>query len=238
MQEHTSLTVQQAASNKEILVGHTHHLLMKELGLSRVYVQNGYHNYSQMNTKQHAFEFLKSGWIIYWRMQLVSWDYDCRWVLDLFVRSRNETTKHTMGQKRSSSARKSSCHEVRLKGHVNCFFDSRVIIYSHFVPQGHTINASYRISILKQLLHVHILQNRLDYQNGHFKLHHDNVRPHVPSSVLQFLDEKNNVLVIPHLPHSPDLAPATSFCSLCSRKNWRSVVLSRVTLSLVLYRRN
>ncbi len=61
-------------------------------------------------------------------------------------------------------------------------FESRGMIYSHFVPHGHTINVTYHISVLKRLLHVP------DYQNGHFKLHRDNTRPHVTASVLQFLN--------------------------------------------------
>ncbi len=112
------------------------------------------------------------------------------------------------------------------------FFDSRGIIYSHFVPHGLTINATYYISILKQLLRMHISQKRPDYRNGPFRLQHDNGKLHMSlfSSSIKKKKEKN-IPVIPHSLYSPGLALPTFFYSPHSRNSSRCVVLSYATLS-------
>jgi len=48
------------------------------------------------------------------------------------------------------------------------------------------------------------------WSSGDWCLHHDNAPALTASSVQQFL-AKNNMMVIPHPPHSPDLAPCDFF---------------------------
>src|SRR5436190_4438061 len=92
---------------------------------------------------------------------------------------------------------------------VITFFYYRVMVYTHTVPQGQTINAEYYILVLKQLMKDHIPKKRPDLV-GRWKLHHDNARPHVANAVLQYLAKKE-VETVPHPPYSPDLAPNDFF---------------------------
>jgi len=72
-----------------------------------------------------------------------------------------------------------------------------------------TIRRLAILAILKQLMKDHIPKKRPDLV-GRWKLHHDNARPHVANTVLQFLAKKE-VETVPHPPYSPDLAPNDFF---------------------------
>lgn len=84
------------------------------------------------------------------------------------------------------------------------FFDHKGVIYQHAVPPKTTVNGEYYVSVLK-ILRQHISRKRHELV-GNWTLHHDNARPHVATSVQQYLS-KCNIKIMPHPPYSPDLAP-------------------------------
>ena len=61
--------------------------------------------------------------------------------------------------------------------------DYRGLVYTHTVPQGQTINGEYYILVLEKLIKDDIPKKRPDLVRR-WKLHHDNVRPHVANTVL------------------------------------------------------
>ncbi len=87
------------------------------------------------------------------------------------------------------------------------FFDHKGVIFTHWVPQGQEVNKEYMIKVLKR---VYIQNKRPEMMNGRFKVHMDNVRPHVAKIVLEWL-HKHGIEVVRHPAYSPDLAPNDFF---------------------------
>ncbi|XP_046685374.1 histone-lysine N-methyltransferase SETMAR-like [Homalodisca vitripennis] len=90
------------------------------------------------------------------------------------------------------------------------------MVYTHTILQGQTINGEYYILVLKQLIKDHFPKKQPD-PVGLWKLHHDNARPHVANTVLQFLPKKG-IETVPHSPYSPDLAPNNFFLYAQAKK--------------------
>ena len=86
------------------------------------------------------------------------------------------------------------------------FFDSKGLIYTHYVPKGQTINADYFITVLKTFLRA-LRERRPHKWSIGWVLHMDNARPHTANKTMDFLASKN-ITLVPHPPYSPDLAPA------------------------------
>ena len=85
------------------------------------------------------------------------------------------------------------------------FFDLDGIVRAEFVPRNTTVNTEYYKGLLEHLRNdVHRKQPE-KWANG-FILHHDNALRHTSLLVRQFLSNKN-IMVCPHPPYSPDLAP-------------------------------
>jgi len=70
---------------------------------------------------------------------------------------------------------------------------------------GRTVTADYYISVLTTMLQ-HFKKKWPKRKISEILLHHDNARPHVAHSVVEFLD-KYGIQIVPHPPYSPDLAP-------------------------------
>ncbi len=97
------------------------------------------------------------------------------------------------------------------------FHDIDGVLLSEFVPRNQTVNADYYVQILKKLKdrirhkRPGMWSGGRDGETDHdFKLHHDNVLPHVAAKTLAFLGE-NNIQMVPHPQYSPDLAPCDFF---------------------------
>jgi len=88
---------------------------------------------------------------------------------------------------------------------IGDFFDSEGFLYQHAVTLGRTVTADYYISVLTTMLQ-HFKKKRPKRKISEILLHHDNARPHVAHSVVEFLD-KYGIQIVPHPPYSPDLAP-------------------------------
>ncbi len=82
---------------------------------------------------------------------------------------------------------------------VITFFDSRGLVYTHYVPQGQTANAAYFMKVLKTFL-VHVCTKRHDlWATKSWWLHMDNARPHTAKATMDFIESKGIKLVTPPL---------------------------------------
>ncbi len=109
----------------------------------------------------------------------------------------------------SSSSKTKKVHQWKSASKVILcvFFDAQGVIYQHVVPPKTKINAIYYVQVFGSL-QKHINKNRPEIVRS-WILHQNNVRPHVASSVCNFL-EKREIPTVAHPPYSPDLAPCDS----------------------------
>ncbi|UYV62563.1 hypothetical protein LAZ67_2001108 [Cordylochernes scorpioides] len=84
------------------------------------------------------------------------------------------------------------------------------VVHHEFLPQGRTVNKEYYLQVMRNLREA-IRQKRPDlWKNKNWLLHHDNAPAHTSLLVHDFL-AKNNTLMMPQQPYSPDLAPCDFF---------------------------
>ncbi|UYV76603.1 hypothetical protein LAZ67_14001429 [Cordylochernes scorpioides] len=89
---------------------------------------------------------------------------------------------------------------------LTVFFDCRGVVHHEFLPQGRTVNKEYYLQVMRNLREA-IRQKRPDlWKNKNLLLHHDNTPAHT-SLLVRDLLAKNNTLMMPQPPYSPDLAP-------------------------------
>ena len=90
-----------------------------------------------------------------------------------------------------------------------CFFDQEGIVHREFFPPAMTVNADFYCDVLRKLRENVRRKRPQKWQNQNL-INHDNAPAHRSFRVSQFL-AKNNMTVILHPPHSPDLAPCDFF---------------------------
>ncbi|UYV66949.1 hypothetical protein LAZ67_4003429 [Cordylochernes scorpioides] len=84
--------------------------------------------------------------------------------------------------------------------------DEAGVVHHEFLPQGRTVNKEYYLQVMRNLREA-IRQKCPDlWKNKNWLLHHDNAPAHTSLLVRDFL-AKNNTLMMPQPPYSPDLAP-------------------------------
>ncbi|UYV73900.1 hypothetical protein LAZ67_11001345 [Cordylochernes scorpioides] len=88
--------------------------------------------------------------------------------------------------------------------------DEAGVVHHEFLPQGRTVNKEYYLQVMRNLRES-IRQKRPDlWKNKNWLLHHDNAPAHISLLVRDILS-KNNTLMMPQRPYSPDLAPCDFF---------------------------
>lgn len=91
-----------------------------------------------------------------------------------------------------------------------CFFDANGIVHSEFVPQHQILDQVFYLDVMERLRNS-VRDKRPDFwQSGEWFFHHDNVSVHTAIPVRQYY-AKNNIVLLPHPPYSPDLAPCDFF---------------------------
>ncbi|UYV68774.1 hypothetical protein LAZ67_6000819 [Cordylochernes scorpioides] len=133
---------------------------------------------------------------------------DEAWVYGYDVETKAQSSQwklpHEPRPKKARQAR--SNVKVLLTG----FFDCRGVVHHEFLPQGRTVNKEYYLQVMRNLREA-IRQKRPDlWKNKNWLLHHDNAPAHTSLLVRDFL-AKNNTLMMPQPPYSPDLAPCDFF---------------------------
>ncbi|UYV65278.1 hypothetical protein LAZ67_3003783 [Cordylochernes scorpioides] len=133
---------------------------------------------------------------------------DQAWVYDYDV----ETKAQSSQWKLPHEPRPKKARQVRsnVKVLLTVFFDCRGVVHHEFLPQGRTVNKEYYLQVMRNLREA-IRQKRPDlWKNKNWLLHHDNAPAHTSLLVRDFL-AKNNTLMMPQPPYSPDLAPCDLF---------------------------
>jgi len=83
------------------------------------------------------------------------------------------------------------------------------IVQKEFLPPGQTVNAAFNVEVL-QRLRDNVRRKRPDQWRNTWLLHHDNAPAHAALLSRRFLTD-NNMTVVPHPPHSLDLALSDFF---------------------------
>jgi histone-lysine N-methyltransferase SETMAR len=87
------------------------------------------------------------------------------------------------------------------------FFRSTGLVHLTYLESGKSIdNIRYLNDCLKPIVNK-INQQRPLYSTKNMKFHHDNARPHIHSSVKDYLNSEN-FIIMDHPPYLPDLAPS------------------------------
>ena len=131
--------------------------------------------------------------------------------------------------KSPGSPRPKKARQVRsnIKSILICFFDQKGIVHKEFVPSGQTVNAAFYVEVLKRL-RKNVRRKLPDqWRNNTWLLHH--VPAHAALLTWPFLTN-NNMIVVPHPPYSPDLAPRDFLFPKVKMKlkGWRFQMLQEI----------
>jgi histone-lysine N-methyltransferase SETMAR len=88
---------------------------------------------------------------------------------------------------------------------AHCFFYVMGIVHHEFVPPNTMVNSDFYCDILRRL-RENVRRKRLALWRSHNWLHHDNAPAHTYLKTTEFVTN-NNVVIVPHPPYSPALAP-------------------------------
>ncbi|UYV78553.1 hypothetical protein LAZ67_16001984 [Cordylochernes scorpioides] len=123
-----------------------------------------------------------------------------------------ETKAQSSQWKLPHEPRPKKARQVRsnVKVLLTVFFDCRGVVHHEFLPQGRTVNKEYYLQVMRNLREA-IRQKRPNmWKNKNWLLHNDNAPAHT-SLLVRDLLAKNNTLMMPQPPYSPDLAPCDFF---------------------------
>jgi hypothetical protein len=84
------------------------------------------------------------------------------------------------------------------------------IVHHEFVPRGETVNKEFYLKVVKRLREAVRRKRPEAWTNKTWMLHHDNAPAHASLPICEFL-VKQETIVVPQPPYSPDLAPADFF---------------------------
>ena len=90
------------------------------------------------------------------------------------------------------------------------FFYWKGIVHHEFVPCGETVNKEFYFKVMKRLGEAVRRKRPEAWTNKTWMLHHDNAPAHASLLIREFL-AKQETIVVPQPPYSPDLAPADFF---------------------------
>ncbi|UYV63421.1 hypothetical protein LAZ67_2004019 [Cordylochernes scorpioides] len=204
------ITIREVAEDLNILIGLCHSIFINDLGMRRVAAKfvPKLHNCDQ---KQHRMNFANE------MLDSVRNDPNLlqrvitgneAWVYGYDV----ETKAQSSQWKLPHETRPKKARQVRsnVKVLLTVFFDCRGVVHHEFLPQGRTVNKEYYLQVMRNFREA-IRQKRPDlWKNKNLLLHHDNAPAHTSLLVRDFL-AKNNTLMMPQPPYSPDLAPCDFF---------------------------
>ncbi|UYV61861.1 hypothetical protein LAZ67_1006871 [Cordylochernes scorpioides] len=204
------ITVREVAEDLNISIGSCHSIFINDLGMRRV-AAKFVPKLLNCDQKQHrmniANEMLDSVHDDPNLLQRVITG-DEAWVYGNDM----ETKAQSSQWKLPHEPRPKKARQVRsnVKVLLTVFVDCRGVVHHEFLPQGRTVNKEYYLQGMRNLREA-IRQKCLDlWENKNWLLHHDNAPAHTSLLVRDFL-AKNNTLMMPQPPYSPDLAPCDFF---------------------------
>ncbi|UYV63726.1 hypothetical protein LAZ67_2005445, partial [Cordylochernes scorpioides] len=200
------ITVREVAEDLNISIVSCHSIFINDLGMRRI-AAKFVPKLLNCDQKQHrmniANEMLDSVGDDPNLLQRVITG-DEAWVYGYNV----ETKAQSSQWKLPHEPRPKKARQVRsnVKYLLTVFFDCRGVVHHEFLPQGRTVNKEYYLQVMRNLREA-IRQKRPDlWKNKNWLLHHDNAPAHTSLLLRDFL-AKNNTLMMPQPPYSPDLAP-------------------------------
>ena len=119
--------------------------------------------------------------------------YHSKWAID--QKSAGSRPRTTIGSEKSLLA---------------IFWSFTGFYYVHAVPEGSRYNSDFIIDSLLPGIEEKISETRPVLRMAKTKLHWDNARPHIAAKTLEQLAARN-VILLPHPPYSPDVAPSDFF---------------------------
>jgi histone-lysine N-methyltransferase SETMAR len=199
-------TIKDLALECDLSVGTIHTIIHKDLGLSKVSARWVPRLLSDNHKQQHlemARNFNKS----YFNQgkafleSIITMDES--WVLYYTPETKQQSKQWV--KKGSNPPVKAKVVGSAKKVMLVVFFDFKGIIYSHYVPQGKTINSEYHIEVMSTFLKC-LKKKRPEKLQLGWLLHQDNARPHTSKLTSEFMEAKG-IKTLFHAPYSPDLAP-------------------------------
>ncbi|UYV78161.1 hypothetical protein LAZ67_16000324 [Cordylochernes scorpioides] len=210
------ITVREVVEDLNISIGSCHSIFINDLGMRRVAAKfvpkllNCDQKQHRMNIANEMLDSVRDDKNLLQRVITG----DEAWVYGYDV----ETKAQSSQWKLPHEPRSKKVRQVRsnVKVFLTVFFDCRDVVHHEFLPQGRTVNKEYYLQGMRNLREA-IRQKRPDlWNNKNRLLHHDNAPAHTSLLVRDFL-AKNNTLMMPQPPYSPDLPPVTFSCSLNRR---------------------
>ena len=133
---------------------------------------------------------------------------DETWIY-FFTTSNKENNKEWIrkGENRPQIARTARNSKKRM---FCVFFSVDGVVASKVVPKGATVNGSFYVGEVLPKVFENFTKKRERRTMRNVMLHHDNATSHKTKAVTNYLEEKRIVL-LPHPPYSPDLAPCDFF---------------------------
>ncbi|UYV78701.1 SLIT2 [Cordylochernes scorpioides] len=204
------ITVREVAEDLNISIGSCHSIFINDLGMRRVaakFVQKLLNCDQKQHRMNIANEMLDSVRDDPNLLQRVITD-DEAWVYGYDV----ETKAQSSQWKLPHEPRPKSARQVRSNVKVlqTVFFDCRGVVHHEFFPQGRTVNKEYYLQVMRNLREEIRLKRPDLWKNKNWLLHHDNAPAHT-SLLVRDLLAKNNTLMMPQPPYSPDLPPCYFF---------------------------
>jgi hypothetical protein len=89
---------------------------------------------------------------------------------------------------------------------LTVFFDVKGTVRREFVPTKMTVNSDFYCDVLRRLRENMPRKKPELWRNHNWVLHHDNAPAHTSLKTTEFFTN-NNMIIVPHPPYSPDLAP-------------------------------
>ncbi|UYV73518.1 KDM1A [Cordylochernes scorpioides] len=204
------ITVREVAEDLNISIGLCHSIFINDLGMRRVTAKfvpkllNCDQKQHRMNIANEMLDSVRDDPNLLQRVITG----DEAWVYGYDVEIKAQSSQWKL----LHEPRPKKAHQVRSNGKVllTVFFDCRGVVHHEFLPQGRTVNKEYYLQVMCNLREA-ICQKRPDlWKNKNWLLHHDNAPAHT-SLLVRDLFAKNNTLMMPQPPYSPDLAPCDFF---------------------------
>ncbi|UYV76531.1 hypothetical protein LAZ67_14001018 [Cordylochernes scorpioides] len=204
------ITVREVAEYLNISIGSCHSIFINDLGMRRVAAKfvpkllNCDQKQHRMNIANEMLDSVRDD--PNFLQRFITGDE--AWVYGYDV----ETKAQSSQWKLPHEPRPKKARQVRsnVKVLLTVFFDCRGVVHHEFLPQGRTVKKEYYLQVMRNFREA-IRQKRPDlWKNKNWLLHHDNAPAHTSLLVRDFL-AKNNTLMMPQPPYSPELAPGDFF---------------------------
>ena len=113
-----------------------------------------------------------------------------------------------MGGKILATTKKSMTDSLKFEGDVDSFFLIGRVLF--IMSLFHVVNKEFYLKVMKRFREAVRRKRPEAWTNKTWMLHHDNAPAHASLLIHEFL-AKQDTIVVPQPPYSPDLAPADIF---------------------------